>query len=394
MEAYVNSDCWEIDFLKKLIQIPSVTGEEDKIADVIAETFSSMGVKTVVEYILPRRPMVLGILEAPVPGPIVVYNGHMDTHGVDNYMEDPFAPVIREGKLYGRGASDMKGGLAAMICALKKLKDTNGLRKGTLIVAAVPDEEMLSEGTTHLVKYLKRNQIKADVGIVGEPTGLKIGYAMRGVSHIDISVEGYPQHTSCQHNEGNAILQMGKILALYDEKLTECYKQKHHTLLGTPIFNVGVIKGGEKPNVVAQECIITMLRRDLPGESFEEICKELEELAKKAVDHNCKVCVRESTIQQRPEKRRRFPMEVDESGKLVKILKKTVLNITGRPAESGMVPFWCDASIMTNEGNFPTVVFGPGDINCAHSPKEWIDVNEYLKSAEIYEKFVKDYCMG
>lgn len=382
----------EIEFLKELVEIPSVTGEESKIAGVIADKFSSIGVKTIVEYVAPQRPMVLGILESSAPGPVIVYNGHMDTHSADNYIGAPFKAEIKEGKLYGRGAADMKGGLSAMICALERLKNTGGLKKGTLIVAAVPDEEQLSEGTACMVEYLKRKKIKADAGIVSEPTGLKIGYAMRGVSHIDIRVKGYPQHTSCQHNEGNAIIQMGKVLALYDKKLTQCYERKKHNLLGTPIFNVGVIKGGEKPNVVAQDCVVTMLRRDLPGEISEEVLKELEEMAKLAVDQKCQVCVQESSIQQRPGKKRRLPMEVDEKGRLVELLKKSVYDVTGKAAESGMVPFWCDASIMTNEGQIPTVVFGPGDINCAHSPEEWIEIGEYQKAIEIFENFAKEYC--
>ena len=85
-------------------------------------------------------------------------------------------------------------------------------------------------------------------------------------------------------------------------------------------------------------------------------------------------------------------MEVDEKGKLVEVLKKSVFDVTGKAAESGMVPFWCDASIMTNEGQIPTVVFGPGDINCAHSPEEWIDTREYEKAIEIFENFAKEYC--
>ncbi len=387
-----NPESREIEFLRELIRIPSVTGEEQKIAGVIEEKFSSIGVKTVVEYVTPERPMVLGILETSVPGPVLVYNGHMDTHSIDNYIGDPFQAEMKEGKLYGRGAVDMKGGLSAMICALERLKNTGGLKKGMLIVAAVPDEEQLSQGTTWMVEYLKRKKIKADAGIVSEPTGLKIGYAMRGVSHIDIGVKGYPQHTSCQHNEGNAIIQMGKVLALYEKELTKRYARRKHPLLGTPVFNAGVIKGGEKPNVVAQDCVVTMLRRDLPGEILEEVLKELEEIAKLAVDPKCQVYVQESRIQQRPGKKKRLPMEVDENGKLVKVLKKSVFDATGKAAESGMVPFWCDASIMTNEGQIPTVVFGPGDINCAHSPEEWIDTWEYEKAIEIFVNFAKEYC--
>lgn len=380
----------ELDLLKRMVAIPSVSGQEAAIGEMLAQEFKAMGLQVEVHEISPGRPLVLGILEGAHPGPGLVYNGHTDTHSVDDYNGDPFDAFVKDGKLYGRGAVDMKGGLAAMICAAARLTDKRDQLYGRLIIAAVPDEELLSEGTSLLAQL----PLNAHAGIVSEPTNLKIGYAMRGVTHIDIHVQGVPKHTSSWGNNENAIIQMGKILAAMDRDLPDVYAKRAHPLLGSPIFNVGMIHGGEKPNVVARDCVVTLLRRDMPGEDPVEVFREFEEVAKKAATSLCTVEVRESDIQRRPGQKRRLPMEVDPNSDIVRILREQTAAVTGQPVQEGMVPFWCDASIMTNEANIPTVVFGPGDIACAHSETEWIDVEQYAQGIDIFEKTALAYLSG
>lgn len=382
----------EIGLLQKLVQIPSVSGREHEIADFLEEEFRQAGMQTEKVLTEEGQPLILGILRGKREGPVLVFNGHTDTHPVENYRGEPYSAHIQDGKLFGRGSVDMKGGLAAMICGARRLAD-QGMRAGTLIVAAVPDEEYLSRGTTCMIDCLRDRGIRADAGIVGEPTGLRIGRAMRGVTHMDITVTGCPGHTSGQNHEGNAILQMGRVLGALEQTIFTQYERRRHPLLGTPIFNVGLIQGGEKPNVVAEQCRITLLRRDLPGETLEQTAEEIRAAAAAVIGEKCQVSVSESEIQKRPG-RRRLPMEIESESKVIKALAKAGRMVMGSEPETGMVPFWCDASIMTNEGGIPTVVCGPGDIACAHSPEEWIDLEQYQKAVEIYANMAWEFLHG
>ena len=383
----------EISFLRHLVSIPSVTGNEKQIAEFLEDEMRKIGMEVVFGSAGENQPVVLGILRGAKDGPVLVFNGHMDTHPVENYQGNPYLAEIKDKKLFGRGSVDMKGGLAAMMCSARRIADQGGLKKGTLILAAVPDEEMLSRGTSRMVCMLEEMGIQADGGIVGEPTKLKVGSFMRGVTHIDITVTGYPKHTSGENHTGNAIVQMGRVLAALEGELTEKYQKRRHPILGSPIFNVGLIQGGEKPNVAAKQCCVTLLRRDMPGEDSSQVMKEIEELAKAVIDETCQVKVCESKIQKRPGKKR-LPMEVGKEERIVRMLLGAAKDVTGENQDVDMVPFWCDASIMSNEGRIPTVVFGPGDIACAHSPKEWVDLDQYEKAVAIYEKTAVRFLHG
>lgn len=377
----------DIELLKALIQTPSVSGQEQEIGLLVKKEMEEAGLKTIQYDLSEKRPIILGILEGQRPGPSILFNGHTDTHSILDYKEDPFYAIEADGNIYGRGSVDMKGGLAAMICAARRLDSKKDMLSGKLIVAAVPDEELKSEGTT----FLADMGIHADIGVVGEPTGLYIGRAMRGVTHIDIRIEGVSRHTSSWNQEGNAIIQMGYALAALNKELFARYQEKKHELLGTPLYNIGLIRGGEKPNVVPRECIVTMLRRDLPEENMEEVFREIKEIVSMAISEMCRVTVCESEMQKRSNNRRRMPMVVANDSPVVKELEKAALEILGTVPLSGVVPFWCDASIMTNEANIPTVVFGPGDIGCAHSSKEWIEVKQYRRAIDIYERMAWNY---
>ena len=210
----------DIRLLQRLVAIPSVSGAEQAIGDAVEAEFRNMGLEVERYEIGNGRPVVLGILRGGRPGPALLFDGHTDTHPVEDYLGDPFEPRIEDGRLYGRGSVDMKGGLAAMMRAAGRLKSCREKLAGSLIVAAVPDEELLSQGTAFLAEL----GVKAQAGIVGEPTGLKIGRAMRGVTHIDLTVTGTPKHTSSWSGDENAIVQMGKILAALDRELPERYE--------------------------------------------------------------------------------------------------------------------------------------------------------------------------
>ena len=214
----------DIRLLQRLVAIPSVSGAEQAMGDAVEAEFRNMGLEVERYEIGNGRPVVLGILRGGRPGPALLFDGHTDTHPVEDYLGDPFEPRIENGRLYGRGSVDMKGGLAAMMRAAGRLKSCREKLAGRLIVAAVPDEELLSQGTAFLAEL----GVKAQAGIVGEPTGLKIGRAMRGVTHIDLTVTGTPKHTSSWSGGENAIVQMGKILAALDRELPERYLSLIH----------------------------------------------------------------------------------------------------------------------------------------------------------------------
>ena len=242
--------------LKDLIRINSVNPSlvegapgEEEIANFIADYMKEIGLEMHIEEIETGRPNVVGVLKGSGNGPILLLNGHMDTVGID-YMEiDPLNPVVKDGKLYGRGSFDMKGGLAAILAAAKAVSDSGEKIHGDLVVAAVCDEEYRSIGTDRLVET-----IKADAAIVAEPTELQIVVAHKGFAWIDIETRGIAAHGSRPEEGVDAITKMGKFLVELENLQKGILQQRQHELVGSPSVHASIIHGGRELSTYPDHC--------------------------------------------------------------------------------------------------------------------------------------------
>ena len=253
--------------LRDLIAIPSVNPSlvpgaagEGEIAAYVAARLRTAGMDVEVSDVLPGRPNVTGLADGREPGPAVMFCGHLDTVGVEG-MPAPFDPQQRDGRMYGRGSQDMKGGVAAMIHAAESVLRRGGLRKGRLIVAAVADEEYASAGADALV-----TRCTADYAVIPEPTDLEVGVAHKGFSAAEILMHGRAAHGSRPADGRDAILRMGRVLAALERHDRWLQAQPPDPWLGTGSLHASTIEGGGELSSYPAACRLQFERRTLPGE--------------------------------------------------------------------------------------------------------------------------------
>jgi len=377
-----------INLLEDLISINSVNPLEDtlargekEIAFYIRDYLKNIGIKSILQPVLNERPNVIGILEGKTKGKNFVLEAHMDTVKVDNMAIDPFLPKIEDGKMFGRGACDDKGSLAAMLLAMKLLKEENIPLKGDVYLAAVVDEEHKYRGVLHLL-----NQgFKFNAGIVGEPTNLDILIAHRGCLRWRVITKGVSVHSSEPEKGKNAIYFMSEVIDALQKKLIPLCKKKSHPLAGSPTLSVNIIQGGTQVNIVPDRCFIEIDRRTIPGENDEDILKEvdklLDELRKKSPLLEVE---REAPFLSSP------PMQIQKEEQVVQALLRSSEHIRGMRPELRGGRFSSDAGKFVAQG-IPTPVFGPGDIAQAHSENEWVRIEQVVQAAEIMAQCVALY---
>jgi acetylornithine deacetylase/succinyl-diaminopimelate desuccinylase family protein len=305
----------------------------------------------------------------------LVFNGHTDVvpPGGD-WTVDPYAGEISDGRVYGRGAADMKGGMAAMIMALRAIQDTGVSLEGSLTFAAVADEEETQDGTRLMVE----RGLRADFAIVGEPTELVPVIAHKGCFLFDITTVGKAFHGSMPDEGVNAIRKMGKVMDAIDE-LAEELKQRVHPRVGAPTINVGTIHGGTLVCIVPDRCTIQVDRRVTPGEEKEAVIEELRAILDRLGDEDPEFAAEMEMPVLAP------PMEIDENEPIVETLRRATQEITGEDPGVGGWSATCDANYMVNEAKIPTVIFGPGSIaGQAHKPDEYIEIEELMQGTRIY----------
>ncbi len=263
--------------LTELVQIdstnPSCTPDgagETEIAQYISICLKDIGLDVETYEPEPGRMNVLGILSGEDQGRSLMFNAHMDTVGVVG-MENPFAAQVHDGKMYGRGTQDMKASLAASITALKALLDSNTRLPGDLFLAAVADEEYLSLGTSDLLKHCI-----PDAAIVTEPTNMQIALAHRGWAWLEVETFGIAAHGSRYQDGVDANMRMGRVLNKLEGLEVDLRHHDPHVLVGTPSLHAARIKGGTEWSIYADHCLLQIERRTIPGESQEDILKEIQ----------------------------------------------------------------------------------------------------------------------
>jgi acetylornithine deacetylase len=311
----------------------------------------------------------------------ICFEAHMDTVSTNNMTIEPLNPVIKEGKMFGRGSADCKGSLASMMYAIKILTKNNLKPSTDLYFVASVDEEYNHRGVDH---FLKKG-INLQGAVVGEPTKLDVITACKGVVRWIISTNGKAGHSSRPEKGQNAIYDMMDLIYGIKNDLIPSYKNTKHRLLGSPTLSVGCINGGVAVNIIPDRCSIEVDRRLLPGETNDSAKREILELINKLIKEKNKILdinISDPTTET-------IPMDTDTNEKVVKTSMKSCEKITGKSTMKG-VNFGCDASSFTGAG-IPSIVLGPGDILQAHTENEFVDLKEVCQATEIYSQICIDF---
>jgi acetylornithine deacetylase len=357
--------------------VPGSPGESE-IGSYIAEVLKKCGLEPQIHEVKPGRLNVMATLKGSGGGRSLMLNGHMDTVGVEG-MEEPFSGEIRDGRLYGRGAQDMKGSLAGMLAVCKALVEAGIPLKGDLVFTAVVDEEYRSIGTEALVKKLK-----TDAAIVTEPTGLDVCLAHRGFCLFEFETMGRAAHGSRYQDGVDANIHMGRILKELDKLSQDLLKAPGHPLLGPPSLHVPVIKGGSELFVYSERCKISVERRTLPGDDRTDILKEMDTILSRlaAKDRRFHASIKPVLY--------RNAYEISPNAEIVKLVATTVEKILGR-SPSYIGHHWWEDSALLAENGIETVIFGPNG-GGIHSPEEWVDVQSVIDFAKILAQIAIQYC--
>ncbi len=357
--------------------VPGAAGEAE-IASYLKDWMESLGLETELVEVEPSRPNVVGTLRGSGGGKSLMLNGHTDTVGVDYMTIDPFDPVIKDGKLYGRGSFDMKGSLAASMAAVKAIVDSGDQLKGDVIVAAVCDEEFASIGTEHLME-----DTLVDAAIIGEPTFFNVQIAHKGFAWIDITTHGIAAHGSMYQFGVDAIVKMGHFL-MGIEAIQGMLEETKHSLVGPGSIHASIISGGVELSTYPDRCKLEAERRLIPGETREDVEDEMKGLIQSLMEEDTKFKADyEITFF-------REPMEISPDEDICQVLKQGSLEVLGKEPQWVGGSGWMDTQIIHDKG-IPAVAFGPSGFG-AHGAEEWIDLDSVFKAAEVQEYVIRKFC--
>jgi len=364
----------EIELTQELVRINSENppGNEKEIAKFIYDYLDDLKIYAELIEVEKNRFDVVGILGK---GRGLMFNGHLDTVPagyLKNWKFDPFSGKIKEGRIYGRGASDMKGGIAAMLTATKNLAREKFKRK--LLLAFVADEELSSKGSLYLIK--KRRNLLKDIkfGVIGEPREMDIGIANKGIVQLKIKFFGKSAHGSKPELGDNAISKAAKFIQKIN-KLSENLKIRD-PILGKGTINVGTIKGGTKINVVPDFCEVEIDRRVVPKESTQMVLSQTKKLLKE-FNGKTKIEIIES----------RLPLKISKNSKIVKLLKEIS---NGKLA---VATGYNESELYYRNCGIECVAVGPGTSETAHTANEFIKIKYLKKATTVYGNLIKKWCL-
>lgn len=360
------------------MRIPSITGYEEAAAIAFAGWCGEAGLDVTTQQVAPGRLNVLASWRVG-RAPHVLLTGHLDTVPVgEGWTRDPFGAEIDGGRLYGRGACDMKGGLAAMLGAVVALRKRSEEPKGDVTIAAVVGEEEDSAGT----RFLVESGIKADRAVLSEPTAMQLVAGNRGLLNYRVVVKGASVHASAPALGRNAVTAAARV-ALELEATGEELAQLTHPVFGAPSLTVGTMHGGTRPYVVPDRCEIEVDRRVNPGETAEQVEQEIDAAIARARKH---VPWLEADVIAGPDY---LPFEIPRDGELVKAME-AAMRASGLEPRISSWRAASDAGFLVHGAGIPCVLFGPGDIEqAAHRPDEWIDLDDLDAAQHMFEHLIR-----
>ncbi|HEV2970292.1 MAG TPA: M20 family metallopeptidase [Pirellulales bacterium] len=389
--------------LRDLVAIPSVNPMgrsvsgpeyfEHRLTDHLERLFQRLALPIERQTIAPLRDNILARVDGDVPpehgGPLLLFEVHQDTVPVEGMTIEPWTPATRDGRLYGRGSCDVKGGMAAMLGAIARLAEERPPGRATVVLACTVNEEHGFTGASGLCRLWSGERSSLvprapDAAIVAEPTRLGIVVAHKGVVRWRCRTNGRAAHSSQPEAGDNAIYRMAPIVAALERYHREVLGgSAAHPLCGRPTLSLGTIAGGISVNTIPDQCTIEIDRRLLPGEdparAYQQVIDYLsatigDKDSRRHIEHD-------PPLMQSP------GLSDAANGPLAERLAEAVRGVIGSATKTG-VPFGTDAAAIARAG-VPTVVFGPGSIDQAHTADEWVPLDEVAQASEILYRFAR-----
>jgi acetylornithine deacetylase/succinyl-diaminopimelate desuccinylase family protein len=362
--------------LERLVSIDSVNPGlggvgEGEIAAFVADWARGAGLEVELDEAAPGRPNVIAAARGTGGGRTLLLNAHTDTVGHTG-MADPLTPRVEDGRLYGRGAYDMKGGLAACLVAAAEA-GRRGL-SGDVVVTAVVDEELVSIGTQSVLE-----RVQADAAIVAEPTQMRVCVAHKGFVAFELETHGRAAHGSRPDLGVDAIAKMGHVLVGLEALDRSLRERPTHPLLGSGSMHAGVIAGGSEFSTYPDRCLLQAERRTIPGESPDRVEAELHGLLDRLTQDDPEFQGTWRTVAARQ------PFEVAPTEEIVGLV-----GTHARAAEVVGESYWTDAALIAELG-IPTVVFGPGGEG-AHADVEWVSIADVERCGEVFLAVAAEFC--
>ena len=373
---YIERGKKSIALLKEILAIPSVNGADNEgaVAEFIANYLKEKHIDAFVQQIDETHANIIAKLEGK-SSETVVWNGHLDTVPYGNTEEwntDPSIPVEKNGRIYARGASDMKSGLAAMVYLLGEIGESGEKPEQTILFLGTCDEEKSGLGAEKILEEIDLSS--GSLLLIGEPTGCKLGVAQKGCIWAQLNISGKTSHGAYPEEGYNAVEYGMKIVCRIKKWVTEY----EHRVLGTATAQVTMIQGGIAPNMTPDFAEILLDIRTVPGISAEDVEKKIKKICWEEVEETNGEVKFEVRI-----KNARRAIEIAEEERWIKEFK-AYLKQNGAETEEIGINYFTDASILTKkESEIPVLLFGPGEPRLAHKPNEFVELEKYEKYIEI-----------
>ena len=312
-------------------------------------------------------------------GPSLLLTTHLDTIPPGT-IQDAYQPMVCDGRLYGRGAVDVKGVLASMAAVMIHLKRHSITPPGDVIFAGVAGEESGSVGMRALIAS---DELKPDLAVIGEPTELEVAVAHNGILWMEIEFFGKATHGSRPENGINAVYKANDFLCLLREELLPKLAERRHPLTGSSTLNVGVIEGGTRPTVVPANCLVQFDRRFIPGETRESALEELNELLEKLskndpdFKHEMRILLGDVGMSLPP-------LEAKSDDPMIKAVCEITADVLKKQVVPKGMPCWTDAALANAVWKVPSVIIGPGDVAQAHADDEYVELTQLYDSYKLY----------
>lgn len=362
---------------------------EARVGEYLVQRFTAAGLPWARQPVAPGRDNVIARLEATTPeAPVLLWDAHQDTVPAEGMTIEPFAPLVRDGRLYGRGACDVKGGMAAMLVALDRLAAVEGPREATVVFAATVNEEFGFTGAKALARLWSDAPVAADAAarglvsvrptaaIVAEPTGLDLVAQHKGAVRWRVRIRGRACHSAFPERGDNAIYRAGRVIIALESLATELLARHPNHPCGPPTLNLGTVRGGSGVNLVPELTVLEIERRLIPGESPQTARDEVIARVAAACD--------EAHVEHEPPFLESAGLPDDSRSVGAKPWfdrLESAARALGYPGHRTAARYGTNASIYAAAG-VPAVVFGPGSIEQAHTADEWIELAQVDAAAD------------
>ncbi len=372
-----------LELLEKMVAIPSVEGQEKEMGELIAAYTESIGMTVERQTVEGDRFNVIAKIQIGKGGKTVVLNSHMDVvPPADGWNTEPYVLTRGEDRAFGRGSTDAKGCLTALLMATKRIIENPGDTNGNIIVTAVVDEETYSKGARYLVDHA---DLHADYGIVGEPTSCRIGLGHNGSVRPVLVIHGKTAHSSTPELGISSVRVAAYISGLVD-KIQEQLHEITHPSTGKPSISITMLRAGVKENVLPDWCELTIDRRMIPGENEKDIIESIEKICAdaEAAFPGAKVTIDRYLVTTGP------ASDVKPDSEIAKKAYAACERITGVRQTPYGVTCNTDMNHLMRKG-IPTVIIGPGNINYCHKPNEYVEYSQLETACLVDEAVIREF---